>query len=72
MLVKLAGVLDEHKKYTSSESIYRSILKVREEVWGKAHESTAIATIALGNNLRTQGKIEAAEEIVGVYESVPA
>lgn len=70
MLVKLASDLDEHKKFAGSESIYRNILNVREEVWGKAHESTAIATIALGNNLRNQGETDEAEEIIGVYWDV--
>lgn len=69
-LMRVAGMLDEHKKLDRSESIYREILEIRRRIWGQGHELTGIATIALGNNLRKQDKLEEAERLTGVHHSI--
>lgn len=65
--MRVAALLDEHNKPDRSESIYTEILDIRRRVWGQGHELTAIATIALGNNLRKQDKLEEAERLTGKH-----
>ncbi|GMH40973.1 hypothetical protein BSKO_08883 [Bryopsis sp. KO-2023] len=64
LLLNLAHEMDDYKKYSSSEPLYRELLETRRKMWGKEHEMVATAMIALGNNAKAQDRTDEGDELL--------
>ena len=58
----LAITLDNHEKWEEAEGMHRRALEGHEKVLGKDHPSTLTSLNNLGCLLKSQGKLEAAED----------